>query len=93
MTSTELFVIVCIIKLKLKVFKFDSIKMNSQESPALKRPKLSSDEEDDFDATGKIKILLFRFLSSDFLKLMFVVKNVNFDSASFVVFGIYCKRI
>jgi hypothetical protein len=34
-----------------------------------------------------------RFFSSDFLKLMFVEKNVNFDSASFVVFGIYCKRI
>jgi hypothetical protein len=30
--------------------------MNSQDSPALKRPKPSSDEEDDFDARGEIKI-------------------------------------
>jgi len=52
--------------------------MNSQESLALKCPKLSSDK-DDFDATGKIKILWFRFLFhnlSDFLNFMFVVENV-----------------
>jgi hypothetical protein len=54
---------------------------------ALKCPKLSSDK-DDFDATGKIKILWFRFISSDFFKLMFLVKNVNFDSASFGFFVI-----
>jgi len=71
--------------------------MNSQESPALKRPKLSSDEEDDFDARGKIKILWFSFLFPDlldFLKLMFVVESVHFDSAwiSFFVFRFLINR-
>jgi hypothetical protein len=59
--------------------------MYSEEYLALKCPKLSSNKEDDFDTTGKIKILGIRYLFhnlSDFLKSMFVLVNVDFDSAS-----------